>query len=339
MSGPGWIKILIEGIIVRHGCSEGQDRHSQHQAGIRLIAAPKVVVVVLNWNGRADTAECLESLKLVKYPNLEVIVVDNGSTDGSVEVFRKDYPTIDIIETGRNLGYSGGNNAGIHRALDRGADFTLILNNDAVVSPSLIEDLTAAAGANPEIGVCGPTVYDYGTEARVQATGGMIDWNRGQLRGMPPGGPEPSSAGRTIDVDIVHGCCLLVRKEVVKAIGGFDQGFFSHWDEIDYCVRAKRAGFRVVWAENSKVWHKKGAARAKVSGFSEYFNSRNRILFMRKHASRSQLFRFVMYYFAFEFWQIEAFYMRRFKDVRRCTSQLRGSIDGLLGRTGPGPWA
>ncbi len=269
------------------------------------------------------------------YPNFEVEVVDNGSTDGSVEAIRKRNPRIEIVEAGTNMGYAGGNNVGIDRAMKKGADYILILNNDTFVDPHLLDELVLAGESNKEIGVCSPTVYDYGTESRIQATGGIIDWNKAQLHGLSPEVLSSLSVGKIVNVDIAHGCCMLVRTEVVRAIGAFDADFFSHWEEIDYCVRAKKAGFRIVWVENAKIWHKKGSARAKVSGFSEYFNSRNRILFMRKNAKKKQFLFFILYYFAFELWKTEAFYLRRFKDRRRFTFYLRGSIDGLLGRSGP----
>ncbi|MCX6022275.1 MAG: glycosyltransferase family 2 protein, partial [Chloroflexi bacterium] len=128
--------------------NEKQDGH-QH---------PSVSLVVLAWNGRDDTLECLKSLAAVSYPRLEVVVVDNGSSDDTVRAVRESYPAVQLIENGKNLGYAGGNNVGILYALDRGADYVMLLNNDTVVHPDFLDVMLETLQANPDIGVLGARI-------------------------------------------------------------------------------------------------------------------------------------------------------------------------------------
>ena len=125
----------------------------------------KVTIILLNWNGKEDTIECLESLKHITYPNYEILLVDNGSTDGSVECFRERYPGMEIIENGENLGFAEGNNVGIRRAMDEGADYVLLLNNDTVVDPEFLGELVKVGESDPKIGIVGPKICYYNNKS------------------------------------------------------------------------------------------------------------------------------------------------------------------------------
>src|SRR5436190_7401977 len=137
--------------------------------------APSVAVIVLNWNGRDDTLACLESLAGLNYDNFQVMVVDNGSTDGSVGAIRPRFPGVEIIETGRNLGFAEGNNVGIRLALDRGMDYVFLLNNDTVVDPSLLSELVAAAERCPEGGIFGAQILYHSDPLKIWFAGARWD--------------------------------------------------------------------------------------------------------------------------------------------------------------------
>jgi len=122
---------------------------------------PLVFIIVLNWNGKDDTLECLGSLQQLDYPNFETVVVDNGSTDGSEDVIRSAFPSVNFIQTGRNLGYAGGNNVGIKHALSHGADYVWLLNNDTTVDPNALTALVETAQADPKIAVVGSKIFYY----------------------------------------------------------------------------------------------------------------------------------------------------------------------------------
>jgi GT2 family glycosyltransferase len=243
---------------------------------------PRVAIIVLNWNGLVDTLECLESLTHLDYPAYEVVIVDNGSTDGSVSAIRARYSKAAIIETGENLGYTGGNNAGLRYALERHVDYFLLLNNDTEVAPDFLRRLVEAAEADPRIGVVGPTIYYHDRPDVIWSAGGAIDWGRGSTRmaGLDEReegqfGTEPRS------VDFATGCAMLVRRAVVEHVGTLDERFFAYYEETEWCVRIARAGYKIVHVPMAKVWHKISPSAREDLPFVHYYMTRNRLLFLK----------------------------------------------------------
>jgi hypothetical protein len=241
-----------------------------------------VTIIVLNWNGLMDTLDCLASLAVLEYPNFEIVVVDNGSTDGSVGVIRGRFPRVQVIENSENLGYTGGNNTGLRYAWTNGADYTLLLNNDTQVAPDFLCRMIAATEVEPIIGVAGPTIYYHARPELIWSAGGAIDWRRGKtwMLGLNTGdvgqlGSEPRQ------VDFVTGCALLVKRSVVDRVGLLDERFFAYYEEAEWCVRARRAGFRVIHVPQAKVWHKIPLDAREDSPVVHYYITRNRLLFLK----------------------------------------------------------
>jgi GT2 family glycosyltransferase len=242
---------------------------------------PRVVVIVLNWNGKEDTLACLESLRQLDYPNYEVVVVDNGSTDGSVEAVRASFTGVAILETGENLGFAEGNNAGVQRALAHGADYVLLLNNDTEVAPDFISILVDAVEATPQAGVAGPTIYYFDRPAIIWSAGGAIDWRRGDTRMMALDEADHGQYDAVREVDFVTGCALLARREVFEKAGMLDPRFFMYYEEAEWCVRASRAGYKILHVPQAHVWHKITPAQQAASPRIHYYMTRNRLLFLR----------------------------------------------------------
>jgi GT2 family glycosyltransferase len=192
------------------------------------MTLPRVAVIVLNWNGGQDTLDCLASLRQMDYPCFDVLVVDNSSTDGSIEAIRESFPEVSLIETGANLGFTGGNNVGMRHALDRGADYVLLLNNDTEVAVDLLACLVDAVEAEPGVGVAGPLIYYYDQPEIVWSAGGAVDRRRGQTRMVGLGEPDSGQYGSMPrEVDFVSGCALLARRSVLEQIGLLDERFFA----------------------------------------------------------------------------------------------------------------
>jgi len=243
--------------------------------------APTVAVVVLNWNGRRDTLACLASLSQLNCPVVR-IVVDNGSTDGSVSSIRKEFPSVIVIEIPQNLGYTGGNNVGLERALAEGVDYVLLLNNDTKVAPDLVRLLVDAAEKDPSVGIAGPTIYYYDDPETIWSAGGAIDWDRGStsmvgLNERDEG--QFSIASR--EVNFVTGCAMLVKRSVLEKVGLLDDRFFAYYEDAEWCVRARRAGFKIVHVPTAKVWHKISPEAQTDSPTVLYYMARNRLLFLR----------------------------------------------------------
>ena len=252
--------------------------------------SPKVFAITLNWNGKADTVECIASLKKSDYPNIEIIIVDNGSTDGSVSAIRTEFPDIIIVENQRNLGYAKGFNRGIEHAYERAADYFLILNNDTSIDPAAITELVKIAERDENIGFVTGKVFWY-THRDVFQTIGRFD-EPSLLIGDHVGSGEVDR-GQYDDIqdfNFVDDVFLLVRKKVFEVVGGYDPVFFLYYEETDWCARTRRAGFRIVYTPQAKIWHKGqiGKSEKLLSPKRTFYLSRYEVPFMRRNASRPQ---------------------------------------------------
>jgi len=245
------------------------------------MKSPRVAVVVLNWNGCEDTLACLASVSLVCYRPLDVILVDNGSTDGSVEAVRASFPGVTVLETGENLGFAEGNNVGLRHALALGADYVLLLNNDTEVAPDFLSVLVDAVEATPQAGVAGPTIYYFDRPKTIWSAGGAIDWRRGNSRMMGLDEVDEGQYDTVREVDFVTGCALLARREVLEGAGMLDSRFFMYYEETEWCVRAARAGYKILYVPQAHVWHKIKPVRQAASPRVHYYVTRNRLLFLR----------------------------------------------------------
>jgi GT2 family glycosyltransferase len=250
------------------------------------VEHPLVSIVILNWNGGLDTLRCIESLARISYSNWEAIVVDNGSSDQSLSLLRgRDWPfTLDILETGRNLGFAEGNNAGVRLAIAHGARYVMLLNNDTIVSPDLIDALVGAAESHPQDGIFGPVICYLDRPDVVWFACGK--WNAGSLQFEWPGqGEEMASAvDRCAGTDYVCGAGMFFRAEIVERIGLLDGRFFLVYEESDWCFRARRAGIGCRMVPAARIWHKIGASfGTEASPLRSYFSTRNELLWAEKN--------------------------------------------------------
>jgi GT2 family glycosyltransferase len=289
---------------------------------------PKVAIIILNWNGKKDTIECLESLKKITYPNYGIILVDNGSNDGSFEYFKEKYPYIEIIENGKNLGFAEGNNVGIRSALSNSADYVLLLNNDIEVDAEFLTELVNVGESDKSIGFVGPKGYFFYRKNTLQFTGGgKIDLIRGKATLIGRGEIDTGKYDKCYEVGYVNGACLLCKTEVIRKIGMLDPFYFIYWEETDWCLSGRKIGYKSIYAYRSKIWHKVGATTA--SNFTTYLLSRNMFYFIKKHGTRKQYLLFILYFFGFQFWLTSIVHLIFHKDKNTFISFLKGVIDGL----------
>jgi GT2 family glycosyltransferase len=297
----------------------------------------RVAIVVLNFNGLADTLTCLASLRALADPVAAVILVDNGSTiDPGPEAVRV-YPALEYIATGRNLGYAGGNNRGIERAMAMGVDFILVINNDTTVDPHILGALVDAFERDSTLGIVGPVV-NFMDEPAVVMTDGVA-FNPGPGTEFFKRIPVPVDGERPalVPVDIVNGCCMMMSARLVRTVGLFDEQFFIVHEESDLCLRAGRAGFTCAVLGRSLVWHK-GSSAFERSGrqIQRYFDARNLYHLLKRHTGRvarsrpwgPSLFHYLKY--AFYRYDIES-------DAGKTTAAdavIAGVYDALRGRFG-----
>ncbi len=246
------------------------------------LSAPLVVVVILNTNRREDTLAALESLFRSDYPNQRVIVLDNASTDGSPQAIRSEYPEVEVIALERNLGYAGNNNVGIEAALARHADWVFILNEDTVMAPDCIRQLVEAGEKDAQVGMLGPMVYHYDEPGVIQSAGGKMD-NAWRAWHLAQNELDLGQFAEAHEVDWISGCALLVRRGVIEQTGALDGRFFYYWEETEWCLRARRKGWRILQVPQAKLWHKGVRREYHPSPSVTYYATRNRFLLLAKH--------------------------------------------------------
>jgi len=220
-----------------------------------------IAIIVLNWNGRDLTLDCLRSLAAVTTPHVRIILVDNASTDGSADAVREHYGSrVTLIENAQNLGFAAGNNVGIRRALDDGADFILLLNNDTVVAPDFVEHLHKPMLSSPDIGITAPKIYYAEPKNQIWFAGGELSMWRGIARHTGIRETDRGQYDQERDIDYATGCAFLVRRAVLEKIGDLDPGYRAYFEDADFCVRARRAGFRIRYIPAAHVWHRISAS-------------------------------------------------------------------------------
>jgi GT2 family glycosyltransferase len=250
--------------------------------GDKLADFPLVHVIVLNWNLPEDTMECVRSVLCSDYPRCEVTVVDNGSTDNSVQRLRDQFgDTIHLIANETNLGFGVGNNRGVQEALARGADYTLLLNNDTIVAPDMLSELVQVICSDPQIGIAGPVIC-YADRPNAVWFAGMRF--RAKLYVVRRGLRLKHPLKQVEAVDFVSGCGMLVSRGVWETIGLFAPEFFMYYEDLDLCLRARQAGFRLVTATRAKMWHRVSASAGGIeSPMKQYHQVKSGLLFYQKH--------------------------------------------------------
>ncbi|MFC2043512.1 glycosyltransferase family 2 protein [Chloroflexota bacterium] len=243
---------------------------------------PLVISIILNTNRRADTLACLASLQASKYENREVIVLDNNSTDGSPQAIRSEFPNVRIIPIKENLGYAGNNNVGIRAALELGAEWVFILNEDTILDPDCLELLVQAGERDARTGILGPMVYHHDEPDLIQSAGGMLGayWqgcHLGQNRRDLGQYHEPHC------VDWISGCAIMLRRAVIEQVGMLDERFYYYWEETEWCLRAGKSGWRIVHIPAAKLWHKGVQRDYTPKPFVTYYSTRNHLLLLAKH--------------------------------------------------------
>jgi GT2 family glycosyltransferase len=240
---------------------------------------PSVTSVILNWNNAVDTIECLESVSRMSYSNCRTLVVDNASTDQSVAQIRAAWPNVEVLELGRNLGYAEGNNAGIRHALKDSPKYIFILNNDTLVSSDVVTRLVQVMEGDSRIGMAGPKIYCTDPADRVFAEGSFVLWNRGSIehRGMFQG--DTPSHAVVEPVDFLVGCGILVRRDLIERIGLLDANYYLNYEDVEWAVRARRAGFYVLYVPTAVMWHKVSATLGRGSAANTYYMTRNALAF------------------------------------------------------------
>lgn len=339
--------------------------------------SPKVSIIVLNWNGWRDSVECLESLYQITYPNYEVILVDNGSTDKSLQKIRDyakgslevnsaffNYNPLDkpitvveyvkeeaestlspegrfpsskgrltIIKNSQNYGYAEGNNVGIRMALLRESNYVLLLNNDVVVDPSFLTELVLAAEQDECIGFVGPKAFFYDFSGRtdvIRFAGGIFSL---QTASTPRRGYKQIDRGQFNKVQLVdwiEGSCILTRKETILNTGLLNADYFAYLEDVEWCLRGARLGYKSVYTPNARIWHKIGAIKNEKSNTAYYYSGRNFLWLAKEYGRGKQLCLFIISFVTVRIWLEIGKSLIFHRSIKEPVSFVRGIIAGLV---------
>jgi GT2 family glycosyltransferase len=253
---------------------------------------PKVGIALLNWNGYEDTALCLSSLRESHFRPAVILVHDNGSVDGSAERLKAEFPEIELVLGGRNFGFSEGNNRAVKILMDAGMDYVWILNNDTKVPPDCLGRLVRTMEEDPGIGAASAKIWFMDDSRPIFYAGGTFNgWTFDtRFRGL-----KERDAGRydvPEDTDNLTGCCMLIRREVIREIGLFNRAFFAYAEDIEWSLRAMEAGIRLRYEPRAVLWHRMLGASSKDrsrvfskgSPRTEFLCSRNGFILVRLHS-------------------------------------------------------
>ena len=261
---------------------------------------PRVLITIVNWNGRDDLVELLASIKNLNYPkdNYKIMVIDNGSRDGSQTAISQSFPDVYLLENKRNIGYVKAVNQGIANGLNREVDYIWIFNNDVTVEENSLKKLVEAGQQDENIGVITPVIYSYKNPEVIENIGYQINFWIGRLKKLKFGRDVfQNNNDEYAEVDSQLGCSTLIKSTVFKMVGNFQAIYNLYFEETDFNVRARKKGFRVVVVKDAKVWHKTASTMNKFILRRAYLLLRNLFLFELLNAQLKHLLVFIPYYF------------------------------------------
>jgi GT2 family glycosyltransferase len=249
-----------------------------------MVVSPKVIVLILSYNGRDLLSEAISSYQANEYDNYDIVVIDNGSDDKTQEFVQNNYPDVSVLRLKKNRGYSGGFNHGLEYAfIDQGADYVLVTNNDVKADANIISELVKTALEKKDAGFVIGKVYFYDHPHILQSVGKLHDdrlWSMGHI-----GGGEVDN-GKYDQVEVREWCddiYWLIRSELYKQTGGYDTEFQFQAEDYDWQVRAKKAGWKIYYTPKAKLWHKDSMTIGKHSAFKAYYDFRNPLIVQIKH--------------------------------------------------------
>lgn len=250
------------------------------------MSEPSVFIIIVNWKNWQDTLECLESLRGIDNDNFKTIVVDNCSENESFEkisIWCEEKGRFSTIKTESNLGFAGGCNIGIRHALSKKADYILLLNNDTIAEPDFLGRMVETSKQSPHAGIIGGKIFQNNSN-KLWFLGGKMSWLRGG--GYHPGKNKPDAYKKKgpFEVDFITGCLMLIRATTIEKIGLLDESYFLYNEDADYCLRAKKAGIRMIVVPSSIIYHKENSTIRGWMPYHIYYLIRNKLFFVKRHS-------------------------------------------------------
>ena len=286
-----------------------------------------VYIILVNFNSKVHTVECIESLEKITYKNYKIIVVDNASSDDSQEVITKQFPEVIWIQNSENTGFADANNCGIQYALKHGTQYVLLLNNDTTVDKSFLEHLVDAYESDSSIGIATGKILYYQNHSIVWYAGGFINHWKGSSDAVGYGKEDTHYNNRTEYCTFASGCCMLISAQAIKCVGLMDNSYFLYYEDLDYCTRFFNMKYKILYCEEAVIYHKESVTTRKSSPLFTYYLVRNRLLYIKEN--NNMIYRWGAYIYSLAWFTKKA--VHREMQVKYI---VWGVKDAILGRKG-----
>lgn len=293
---------------------------------------PDVSIVIVNWNGIADTTECLRSLLQVNYKKFRVFVIDNGSSNNEAEQLRNLFndPRLTIVPLKKNLGFAIASNIGIRLSIQANADYIMLLNNDTTVDINFLSNLVSEMEKNPKIGVAAPKIYFYHDKKRIWYAGGKINlYFKHKIIGI--GQVDNGQFDSTMETDYALGACMLVNRQVFDKIGLLAREYFYGPDDVDFCLRARQEDFLCYFVPGSKIWHKESGTikRHGLMNRKLFYIIRNAVMLKYKFLRQNQFVAAMIIFILFSVPSFMIYYTLQSRNLSVASAVLSGIRSGF----------
>jgi len=285
---------------------------------------PRFDIIILNWNAYERTIDCLTSLQEQTYPHARIIVVDNGSQDGSISYIQARFPNIELIALPRNVGFAGGVNRALRKVSTPEDGYIVLLNNDTLVGKDFLEQVAAQMQSRPDIGIASPKVLYNQQDRMLWGIGGRMLSFWLIVFGMAE---KDTAQYDTAELDFVFGCAMIIRREILAHIGLLDEHFFFYYEDIDLCLRAKQAGYSIALFPTILVWHDGSWSTRATPALREFYHIRSRMIFFHKHLCGVYRWLFFLREIPYIASMVRRYTMRR--DLTTVGAYLKGLLQGI----------
>lgn len=250
-----------------------------------MICSNKVCIILVNYNSQEETIECLDSLSEISYPNYEVIVVDNGSNEcSSLREYINDKSNMVLIETGYNGGFAAGNNVGIRKGIQNGADYLLLVNNDTIVNKECVNHLVEFSKQHPLAGIVCGKIYFFNPSNMLWFAGGEINFDKGRIRHFGYKELDNGQYDKPVKISFATGCLMLIPSKVINDVGLLKEDYFLYGEDADYSCRVTNCGYEIWYDPKAFIFHKVGASAGSNGKATQYYSTRNDFYVFAKYA-------------------------------------------------------